>query len=80
MIKKTLYFGNPTYLSFKDEQLVIRQEEADLNGNKSEYKRTIPVEDIGVMVLDHNQITISQVLLTKLLENNVALISSRGIA
>lgn len=78
MIKKTLYFGNPTYLSVKDEQVVIRQEESDLNGNKSEYKRTIPIEDIGVMVLDHNQITITQVLLTKLLENNVALITSNS--
>lgn len=78
MIKKTLYFGNPAYLSFRDEQLVIRQEEKDLEGKKSEYKHTIPVEDIGVMVLDHSQITITQVLLTKLLENNVALVTSNG--
>ncbi len=76
MIKKTLYFGNPAYLSFKDEQLVIRQEGTDKDGEKSEFRHTIPVEDIGLMVLDHVQITITQVLLTKLLENNVALITS----
>lgn len=76
MIKKTLYFGNPAYLSFKDEQLVIRQEETNLEGQKSEYKRTIPIEDIGIMVLDHSQITLTSVILTKLLENNVALVTS----
>ncbi|MBR6105030.1 MAG: type II CRISPR-associated endonuclease Cas1 [Paludibacteraceae bacterium] len=76
MIKKTLYFGNPAYLSFKDEQLVIRQEETNLEGQKSEYKRTIPIEDIGILVLDHSQITLTSVILTKLLENNVALVTS----
>lgn len=76
MIKKTLYFGNPAYLSFKDEQLVIRQEETNLEGQKSEYKRTIPIEDIGIMVLDHSQVTLTSVILTKLLENNVALVTS----
>ncbi|MBP3716574.1 MAG: type II CRISPR-associated endonuclease Cas1 [Paludibacteraceae bacterium] len=76
MIKKTLYFGNPAYLSFKDEQLVIRQEETNLEGQKSEYKRTIPIEDIGILVLDHSQITLTSIILTKLLENNVALVTS----
>ena len=26
MIKKTLYFGNPSYLSLRNEQLVIQQQ------------------------------------------------------
>jgi CRISPR-associated protein Cas1 len=68
MIKRTLYFGNPAYLSTRLEQLVITYPEA------SEAKTT-PIEDIGVVILDHQQITISQALIAKLLNHNVALIT-----
>lgn len=68
MIKRTLYFGNPAYLKTKDEQLVFQSEET------GELK-TLPIEDIGVLIIDHQQITISQALIAKLLANNVAFIS-----
>ncbi len=68
MIKRTLYFGNPTYLSLKDEQLSIRLPQ-------TENSKTIPIEDIGFVVLDNRQITITQGLLDALLENNCALIT-----
>lgn len=42
---------------------------------KKEAERTIPIEDIGVVVLDHSQITITQGLLEALLENNCAIIT-----
>jgi len=29
MIKRTLYFGNPVYLSLKNEQLVIQLQEVE---------------------------------------------------
>ncbi|MEQ1553893.1 MAG: type II CRISPR-associated endonuclease Cas1 [Ferruginibacter sp.] len=68
MIKRTLYFGNPAYLKTKNEQLVFD------NAADGEQK-TIPIEDIGVVILDHQQITITQALIAKLLENNTALIT-----
>lgn len=68
MIKRTLYFGNPAYLSKKDEQLVVKMQE-------KEEERTIPIEDIGVVILDHQQITITQGLLQTLIANNTAVIS-----
>lgn len=78
MIKRTLYFGNPSYLSLKNSQLEIRLpevEKADLPDIiKTKTHRTIPVEDIGVLVIDHRQITITQGLLAALMENNVAVI------
>ena len=37
--------------------------------------RTIPIEDIGIMVLDHADITITQGALAALLENTVAVIT-----
>jgi CRISP-associated protein Cas1 len=68
VIKRTLYFGNPAYLKTKDEQLVF--ESADTGELK-----TLPIEDIGVLIIDHQQITITQALLAKLLANNVAFIT-----
>ena len=80
MIKRTLYFGNPSYLSLRNAQLVLRLPEVSNNDTlpdtfKKEAERTIPVEDIGVVVLDHSQITITQGLLEALLENNCAIIT-----
>lgn len=79
MIKKTLYFGNPAYLSLKDKQLVVKLpnvEHSNLHDNqKKEAIRTIPIEDIGVLILDNKQITITQGLIASLLENNVAFIT-----
>lgn len=68
MIKRTLYFGNPTYLKTKNEQLVI--EVPDTGETKS-----VPIEDIGIVILDHQQITITQAVMAKLIENNTALIT-----
>jgi CRISP-associated protein Cas1 len=76
MIKRTLYFGNPAYLKTKDEQLVIVLPTEMVNGQPlPEETKTVPIEDIGIVITDHQQITISQALLTKLLENNVAFIT-----
>lgn len=68
MIKRTLYFGNPAYLKTNNDQLVIDMP------NAVESKST-PIEDIGLLVLDHQQITITQALLAKLLANNTAVIT-----
>src|SRR5690625_87887 len=68
MIKRTLYFGHPAYLKTRNEQMVIDFPE------KGEKQET-PIEDIGILVIDHQRITITQALIAKLLENNVALIT-----
>lgn len=80
MIKKTLYFGNPAYLSLCNKQLVIKLPEVEKNEElpeviKKSAVKTIPIEDIGVMILDHKQITITQALVAALLDNTVALIT-----
>ena len=80
MIKRTLYFGNPAYLSLKDEQLVVKFPAIEKDGSLSEALKekaaaTIPIEDIGVVVLDNRQITITQALLEKLSSNNCAVIT-----
>ena len=76
MIKRTLYFGNPAYLKTKDEQLLIVLPTEIVGGQPlPEETKTVPIEDIGVLILDHQQITITQALISKLLANNVALIT-----
>lgn len=79
MIKRTLYFGNPAYLGRRNDQMVVRLAEVEKNPGlpekfKKEAVATIPVEDIGVVIIDHQQITITQGLLAALLANNVAVI------
>ena len=94
MIKRTLYFGNPAYLSKKDDQLVIRvidngnekektnedAVEAEETDKNDKYKNRsnqniVPIEDIGIIIMDSQQITITQGLLSSLLENNTAVVS-----
>lgn len=73
MIKRTLYFGNPAYLSLRASQLVINIPGA--NGMDDKVGNTVPVEDIGVVVLDNRQITITHGVLEALLDNNAAVIT-----
>lgn len=80
MIKKTLYFGNPAYLSLKNAQLVIKLPEIEKNDTlpdsfKRQNEITKPIEDIGVVIIDNKQITITSGLLEALLENNCAVIT-----
>lgn len=80
MIKRTLYFGNPAYLSVKLAQLEIRLPEVEKSDSlsesfKSSAVKRVPIEDIGVIVLDNKQITVTQSALVELLENNVAIIT-----
>jgi CRISPR-associated protein Cas1 len=80
MIKRTLYFENPAYLSLKNKQLVIKLPEIEKSESlpdsfKEECIKTIPIEDIGVVIIDNKQITFTSGLIDALLENNCALIT-----
>ncbi len=66
MLKRTLYFSSPCYLSIKDKQLVVNRD--------NEEPATIPVEDLGFVVIEHQQITVSTPLLDELAAANVAVI------
>lgn len=80
MIKKTLYFGNPAYLSLRMGQMVIKLPEVETAKDmpdvlKKQAEVTKPIEDIGVVVLDNRRITVTQGLLEALLETNCAVIT-----
>ena len=68
MIKRTLYFGQAAYLSLRDGQLLVRLP-------AEEGSRSIPIEDIGVLILDHQQISITHGLMNALEAHKCALIT-----
>ena len=83
MIKRTLCFTNPAYLSLKNEQLVVKipqdsEQQSAISRQCSEKVTTIPIEDIGVVVIDNRQITITSGVIDALLANNCALITCDG--
>ncbi len=65
MVARTLFFGNKCSLRTKNEQLVIE---------KDDIKKTVPIEDIGYIVLENLQTYISLSALSKLAQNNVCVI------
>ena len=72
MIKRTLCFSHPAYLSLRNGQLVVKLEKHD---DEPEKQATIPIEDIGVVVLDHRQITLTHGVMAALLDNNAAVVT-----
>ena len=79
MIKRTLCFTNPAYLSLKNEQLVVKiPDSMSESESVSKSTTTIPIEDIGVVVIDNRQITITSGVIDALLANNCALITCDG--
>lgn len=67
MIKQTLMFTSPVYLSLKDRQLVIT-----FKDNKDTVTR--PIEDIGFLVIENPEVTISIPALNELADNNVSVV------
>ena len=69
MLFRSIYIGNPSYLKLKDNQMKILCPET-----KTE-KGSVAVEDLGLLMLDNFQITISHQLIQRLMGNNVVIIS-----
>lgn len=65
MLKKSLLLENKASISTKNLQLVIKTETRE---------STIPIEDIGYLVIDHPEIYLSIPALNLLIDNNTAVI------
>jgi CRISPR-associated protein Cas1 len=65
MIKKSILIENKTSLTAKNLQLIIKSEIQE---------RAIPIEDIGFLVLDHQEIYLSLPAMNLLVENNTSVI------
>jgi CRISPR-associated protein Cas1 len=77
MVKRTLHFSNPAYLSCKNQQLVVElRDDTSINSVRREKTiKTVPIEDVGIVILEHPQITFTIRLLELLLENKVSVIT-----
>ncbi len=75
MLKRTLVFSSPMILSLKNQQLVIAYKEFP------DEKRTMPIEDIGIVLLENQQTSITLPLLNALAEGEVQVVicNSKGM-
>ena len=75
MLKRTLVFSNPISLSLKNCQLVLAFKDDPDN------KMTIPIEDIGVVIIENQQVSITVPLMNALIEGNVQVVvcNDRGM-
>lgn len=67
MIKRTIYFGSPAHLSVRNSQLSVKK-------YQPEEEHSIPIEDIGLVVADHKQVTFTQTVITSLQASNAAIL------
>lgn len=68
MLKRTLVFSNPVSLTLKNRQLVLAFKD------EPENKHTIPIEDIGVVVVENQRTSITIPLLNALVDDNVQVV------
>lgn len=72
MIKRTIHLGSPCRITTRNEQLLIQY--AHVLGQEDMQDRTVPIEDIGMLIMEHDQITVSHPLMNKLIAQNVAIV------
>ena len=68
MLKRTLVFSNPMILTLKNQQIVIAYKDSP------DEKRTVPIEDTGVVLLENQQTSITLPLLNALVEKEVQVV------
>ena len=68
MLKKSVFFYNPARLSLKNNQLKVDYKE---NGVES---KSVPVEDLGYVIVANNQVSLTIPLMNTLVDNNTAVI------
>ena len=68
MLKRALFFSTPFCLSLRNNQMIIHTKEMP------EMQKSVPIEDIGFVILEHQQTNITLPLLNALSDNNVAVI------
>ncbi len=69
MVKRTIHFSNPAHLSTRNQQLVVELKDEERT------TKTLPIEDLGVIILEHPQITLTSNVLELLMDQQVAVIT-----
>lgn len=69
MLYRSIYIGNPAYLHLRSEQMKIICPETE------QERGSIPIEDLGFLMLDHPQITLTHALIQKLMDAGIVIVS-----
>ncbi len=73
MIKRTICIENACFLKFSNEQMVVSY--SHIKGMEDKEDKTVPIEDLGMLILEHQQISLTHYLLDKLVSSNVAVVT-----
>lgn len=68
MLKRTLVFSSPLHLSLRNAQLVITIKDAP------NEQRTVPIEDIGLVMIENQMVTMTMPLMNALVDAGVSTI------
>lgn len=68
MLKRTLCFTSPLQLSLRNAQLVM------VSRDRPEEKQTAPIEDVGMVILENQMVSVTLPLLNALVDSGVAVI------
>lgn len=73
MIKRTICIETPCHLKYSNNQLIVSYQH--IKGYETFADKSLPIEDLGMVVLEHQQITLTHYLLDKLAASNVVVIT-----
>lgn len=68
MLKRTVLIENPCYLSMRLNQMILSFP------NNVLPEKVVPIEDLGILICEHPQITITNALIDSLLKNNTIIV------
>jgi CRISPR-associated protein Cas1 len=66
MLKRTLVFSSQMHLSLRNAQLVVSTKEAP------NEQHTVPIEDIGLVMIDNQMVTVTMPLLNALVDAGIS--------
>ena len=73
MIKRTICIENACFLKYSNQQMVVSY--SHIKGMEDRPDKSVPIEDLGMLVLEHQQISLTHYLLDKLVSANVAVVT-----
>lgn len=73
MIKRTICIENACFLKYSNQQMVVSY--SHIKGMEDQPDKSVPIEDLGMLVLEHQQISLTHYLLDKLVSANVAVVT-----
>ncbi len=72
MLKRSIAIQQPCFLKCNNEQLIVCYKH--VKGQEDMPDKTVPLEDVAVLLLDHQQISLTHYLMDKCMYYNIAIV------